>query len=196
MKKTGWFILLVLMCPPSFSAEEAHWLDEYREEVQLFDRHGYRITRYRSPTPENSDDAELLTTEELEQWLRGGDKPLLLDVLPLQTFDGEFIQSEPRFNIPGSMWLPNVGRGELDRDQTSYFREGMLKLTGGDFDCPVVIYCRADCWMSWNAVKRAKSWGYTRLYWYRDGMSGWREAGLDQRESSPEPLKGRESDYK
>jgi PQQ-dependent catabolism-associated CXXCW motif protein len=51
-------------------------------------------------------------------------------------------------------------------------------LTHDQLDQPIVIYCLADCWMSWNAVKRAASYGYTKLYWYRDGTDGWSDAGL------------------
>ena len=39
--------------------------------------------------------------------------------------------------------------------------------------------------MSWNAVKRAASFGYTRLYWYRDGTDGWEAAQLPLAEATP-----------
>ena len=61
------------------------------------------------------------------------------------------------------------------------------RLTGGSKAKPVLFYCLQDCWMSWNAVKRAASWGYTNLYWYRDGVDGWREADLELIEARPEP---------
>jgi rhodanese-related sulfurtransferase len=31
--------------------------------------------------------------------------------------------------------------------------------------------------MSWNAAKRALSYGYTHVFWYRDGSDGWQEIG-------------------
>jgi rhodanese-related sulfurtransferase len=31
--------------------------------------------------------------------------------------------------------------------------------------------------MSWNAAKRALSYGYTNVDWYSDGTDGWQEAG-------------------
>lgn len=183
-----WLLVFTLISAGSLAAAEKHWLDEYRKQEKLFNEEGYRISRYRSPTPESSEDAVRISTQELSDWLGSDDRPVLLDVLPLQTFGTEFVQTEPRLNIPGSMWLPNVGRGELEPWLEAYFKRGLQRLTQGDRTRAVVIYCRADCWMSWNAVKRARAWGYTRLYWYRDGMSGWRDFGLVQQESEPVPL--------
>jgi rhodanese-related sulfurtransferase len=39
--------------------------------------------------------------------------------------------------------------------------------------------------MSWNAAKRAASWGYRRVYWYRDGTDGWEAAKLLLTEAEP-----------
>ena len=50
-----------------------------------------------------------------------------------------------------------------------------------------MIYCQADCWMSWNAAKRALSYGYTNVAWYPDGTEGWERAHLADEESQPEP---------
>jgi PQQ-dependent catabolism-associated CXXCW motif protein len=52
----------------------------------------------------------------------------------------------------------------------------------------VVFYCRAHCWLSWNATKRAASLGWRNAYWYPDGTTGWEEAGLPLQEARPEPL--------
>ena len=32
--------------------------------------------------------------------------------------------------------------------------------------------------MSWNAAKRLAALGYTAVYWYPEGTTGWEEAGL------------------
>jgi rhodanese-related sulfurtransferase len=39
--------------------------------------------------------------------------------------------------------------------------------------------------MSWNAAKRAVSWGYTAVYWYRDGTDGWEAAKLPVENAEP-----------
>ena len=33
-----------------------------------------------------------------------------------------------------------------------------------------MFYCRSDCWLSWNAARRAHQLGYRQLYWYRAGL--------------------------
>jgi PQQ-dependent catabolism-associated CXXCW motif protein len=76
------------------------------------------------------------------------------------------------------VWLPDVGRGELNSQLEFYFRTNLEWATHGRRDTPVIFYCLADCWMSWNATKRAASWGYTQVFWYRDGTDGWAAANL------------------
>ena len=62
------------------------------------------------------------------------------------------------------------------------------KRTGGDAGAPLLFYCVTDCWMSWNAAKRALSWGYTRIYWYRDGIEVWQQFDLPTELVDPIPL--------
>ncbi|WP_286238442.1 rhodanese-like domain-containing protein [Neptuniibacter halophilus] len=158
---------------------------EEMDDLELYTYDGYRLYRYRSPTPASSDYAETLSTAQVVDMLRAERPPLLIDVQPL-TWNRVFIQQEPRRHIPGSVWLPNVGRGELDEDWEHYFSSHLERLTEGNRQREIIIYCRADCWMSWNAVKRASGWGYNRLYWYRDGSDGWIEN--DQKTVQAEPL--------
>jgi PQQ-dependent catabolism-associated CXXCW motif protein len=93
----------------------------------------------------------------------------------------------PRHDIPGSEWLPDVGRGALNPELERYFRDNLVRLTGGDRSKALVFYCLADCWMGWNATKRAAEFGYTNLYWYRDGTDGWERAKLPTAEARPVP---------
>ncbi len=68
--------------------------------------------------------------------------------------------------------------GELSPDFAEYFATELAKLTGGDKAKPVVFYCDANCWMSWNAAKRALTeLGYSHVYWYPEGVQGWKRAG-------------------
>jgi PQQ-dependent catabolism-associated CXXCW motif protein len=50
---------------------------------------------------------------------------------------------------------------------------------------PLVFYCQVDCWMSWNAAKRAIALGYARVHWYPDGTDGWSVANLPLAEAQP-----------
>jgi PQQ-dependent catabolism-associated CXXCW motif protein len=51
----------------------------------------------------------------------------------------------------------------------------------------VVIYCLANCWMSWNAAKRASALGYSNVVWFPEGTDGWLAAGLPLQDAEPEP---------
>ena len=112
--------------------------------------------------------------------------PVLIDVYRRTWLHGQFIDSEAHANLPGSHWLANTGDGELNADWAAYFQKHLHRLSAGDRQRPLVFYCRSDCWLSWNAVKRAARLGYTRLYWYRDGIDAWEAAGLPLSAATPE----------
>ncbi|MDX1605914.1 MAG: PQQ-dependent catabolism-associated CXXCW motif protein [Candidatus Competibacterales bacterium] len=166
----------------------------FAAEAPLFNADGLRSTRYRAPTPATVPHGTVLDTAGLVRLLAEAD-PVLIDVQAvvvrpeLAEFGLSWLPSRPRLHIPGSTWLPNVGYGTLAPRMETYFRDNLARLTGGDRDRPVVIYCVIDCWMSWNAVQRAAGYGYCRLYWYRDGTDGWAEQGLPLVEAEPRPLK-------
>jgi PQQ-dependent catabolism-associated CXXCW motif protein len=63
----------------------------------------------------------------------------------------------------------------------------LQQVTGGDRDKVLVIFCLRDCWMSWNAAKRALAMGYSHLIWYPDGTDGWQEEGLPLEDVQPMP---------
>ena len=45
-------------------------------------------------------------------------------------------------------------------------------------DEAVVIYCHGSrCLRSSKAVKMAVSWGFTNIYYFRDGFPAWKNAG-------------------
>ena len=58
---------------------------------------------------------------------------------------------------------------------SSYFRRGLEAATKGDLSKPIVLFCQRECWMSWNAAKRALAFGYRRVFWFPDGSDGWSE---------------------
>ena len=169
------------------TASTSHWLEAFKDQEELFSFEGYRIIRYRSPTPQGTDGAKTISTQTLQQMLHSDQPPKLLNVQPVRWQHGLFLQQEPFLQIPGSRWTPNVGMGELDEGWEKYFRYHLEVVTNHQQNAALVLYCRADCWMSWNAIKRAASWGYTNLYWYRDGVDGWRDAGLKMHAGTPEP---------
>lgn len=149
---------------------------------------GYRMDRYRAPVPATLAGATVVTTTELAE-LIASVQPVLIDVLPKtrkpkdRTADQLWIEPT-RKNIPGSVWLPNVGYGELSTEFAQYFDAELARLTRGDKSKPVVLYCDANCWMSWNAAKRAiNELGYRQVYWYPEGVQGWSKAGKELAEA-------------
>jgi PQQ-dependent catabolism-associated CXXCW motif protein len=93
---------------------------------------------------------------------------------------------EPHRDLPGSLWLPDVGRGAISPGLDAWFRDRLAAATGKDKSRAVVFYCQKACWMSWNATKRAASYGYRDALWYPEGVDGWKQAGLELREATPE----------
>jgi PQQ-dependent catabolism-associated CXXCW motif protein len=93
-----------------------------------------------------------------------------------------------RDNIEGSFWLANTGYGELSDEFSVFFEDQLAELTEGDASRRLVFYCEADCWMSWNAAKRALSLGYENVAWYPQGTDGWKEAGLPLERAEPVPM--------
>jgi PQQ-dependent catabolism-associated CXXCW motif protein len=150
----------------------------------------YRQSDYRAPTPATLKGARVLTTEEAAAiWRAGG--AAFIDVLPQAPRPAGLPADvvwldKPRFDIPGSVWLPDTGYGELAPIMLDYFRRGLDQALGGR-PLPLVFYCLKDCWMSWNAAKRALALGYSKVAWYPEGADGWAAAGLPLERRTPEP---------
>jgi len=154
----------------------------------------YRTEDYRAPVPDTLSGARVLATRDAEAIWRAK-SGLFVDVLPRPPKPanlpvGTVWRDKPRFNIPGSIWLPDTGYGALAEVTDSYFRQGLLHATGGNRAALIVVYCQTDCWMSWNAAKRTLSYGYTNVAWYPDGTDGWERADLPMAEAQPEPRPG------
>jgi PQQ-dependent catabolism-associated CXXCW motif protein len=96
----------------------------------------------------------------------------------------------PHRAIPGSLWIPDVGLGEVPVSVDDFFRQRLAEATGDHLSRPVVIYCHRSCWLSWNAAKRAISYGYRNVYWYRDGIEGWKAAGYGTAVLEPQVAPG------
>ncbi|MBT3046795.1 MAG: PQQ-dependent catabolism-associated CXXCW motif protein [Candidatus Thiodiazotropha sp.] len=162
-------------------------------ESSLFSSDGYRIDQFRAPVPDSVPSGTTITTEQLQTLHRERDL-LLIDVMPAPVKpkdrpDTLLWLPPARDNIPGSHWLPNVGYGALSDQLERYFKDNLERLSSGDKSREIVLYCLADCWMSWNAARRAATeYGYTNIYWYPDGTTGWEAAGLPVEQSAPIPM--------
>lgn len=84
--------------------------------------------------------------------------------------------------------MANVGLGKLTPELQKYLASNLQRLTGGNLERPIIVFCLADCWMSWNAVQRTAALGYKRIFWYSDGTDGWRDWDRPLEVKLPEPL--------
>ncbi len=163
------------------------------EPEQSFDpATGYRIARYQAAVPESPPSGERVWIDDIDRLARE-QRVVLLDVSPIHGagYDkrtGAWRISKPHETLPGAVWLPEVGRGDIDPAVARYFARALARLTEGDKTRAVVIFCNADCWMSWNAVKRAASFGYTGLKWFPEGTDGWRDFDRAMVPAAPVPL--------
>jgi PQQ-dependent catabolism-associated CXXCW motif protein len=151
--------------------------------------HDYRLDDYNAPTPLTvAGRAAIETAEARRLW--EAHAAIFIDVIaaprrPASLPAGSLWLPPPHRDIPGSLWLPDSGRGALGPEIAAWFRASLARITASRPDAPLVFYCRTDCWLSWNATKRAIEWGYSAAGWYRDGADGWRAASLPLAEAQP-----------
>jgi PQQ-dependent catabolism-associated CXXCW motif protein len=142
---------------------------------------GYRMEEFRTPVPATLNGARVLTDDEAADiWNKNG--AVFIDVYPQAPKPpnlpvGTFWREPVHRSIEGALWLPNVGYGALSASMDDYFRSRLEQISQGERDAALVFFCLKDCWMSWNAAKRALEYGYTNVMWFRDGTDGWQELG-------------------
>lgn len=168
-------------------AAGAHAVDE----GAVAEPEGYRTDEYRAPVPKTLTGALVIGADEAEVLLKAG-SAVFIDVYPRAPKPpnlpaGTVWRDPTHMTIEGAHWLPNVGYGVLSEEFGSYFKTRLARLTDGDRARPVVFFCLKDCWMSWNAGKRALSWGYTNVIWFSEGTDAWQEAGFDLVKATPVP---------
>ncbi|MEM9223948.1 MAG: PQQ-dependent catabolism-associated CXXCW motif protein [Pseudomonadota bacterium] len=142
---------------------------------------GFRSAPYRAPVPATLTGATVLTTDEAHRVWKAGEA-VFVDVLPRPERpedlpEGTLWNPPKRETVPGSFWLPNTGYDKLTPEREAYLVAGLESVSDGNLDAPLVFMCRSECWMSWNAAKRALNLGYTNVNWFPDGTDGWTEDG-------------------
>jgi PQQ-dependent catabolism-associated CXXCW motif protein len=151
----------------------------------------YRLEDYRAATPATLSGARVVTTAEAHR-LWAEKQAVFIDVLPQAPRPANLPENvlwrdKPRYDIPGSIWLPDTGYGALAPEVEHYLFDGLARASGRDKGRPILFYCQRDCWMSWNAAKRALEAGYINVIWFPDGTEGWSEEHYPFEERRPEP---------
>jgi PQQ-dependent catabolism-associated CXXCW motif protein len=163
----------------------------FAEEAAPAEPPGYRLDKFREPVPATLAGATVIdTARAFELW--SAKQAVFIDAMARPP-KPEGLPREvrwrdaPRSDIPGSIWLPGTGYGELAPETQRYFEQGLARATANDKAKPLVFYCLANCWMSWNAAKRALNLGYASVFWYPDGTDGWGRAEHPLEPRDPEP---------
>ena len=143
---------------------------------------GYRMGDYRAPVPALAPGATTVDVEAVRALIAEGNV-VLIDVLPRPPRPAGLPATtvwapKPRRSLPGAVWLPNVGFGELSDDMHRYFSGHLKRLATEMPGARLVIFCEPNCWMSWNAARRAADWGYEPVFWFPEGAEGWKAAGF------------------
>jgi len=180
------FVALLFACSVASAAMSV------ADEIVFDPVTGYRVARYRSPTPENVPGGKRIMAADVPE-LIAAQRALLVDVMPSEggrpePKSGQWYLLKPHHNIAGSTWLTDVGQGVLSPEHSRYFAENLARLTNGDVSRAIIFYCKADCWMAWNAVRRAAALGYQNIYWLSEGTDGWTDWGGNLVEAKPEPF--------
>ncbi|MGH7041848.1 MAG: PQQ-dependent catabolism-associated CXXCW motif protein [Acetobacteraceae bacterium] len=151
---------------------------------------GYRMGHYHAPTPHTLRGGRVVTTAQAARLWRDK-RAAFIDVLPQaprpSLAPGTIWHRAPHRNIPGSLWLPDTGYGALAPRTLAYFKRGLAQAKQGDQHRLLVFYCKPECWMSWNAAKRALSLGDAPVAWYPGGAEAWHKAGLPLAVTTPVP---------
>jgi PQQ-dependent catabolism-associated CXXCW motif protein len=151
---------------------------------------GYWEGNVDAPTPSTLHGGRVIHVEEVEALLRQG-KAVVIDVSNTPRRPAELAPGAPWLPLahralPDALWLPGVGAGALIREVDDFYRRRLERATAGNVDVPLVVYCHENCWLSWNAAKRAIGYGYRSVFWFPDGIEGWTAAGRQTKVAAPE----------
>lgn len=135
-----------LLCPSLTALSLCLLLGVAHAEGPLFSAEGYRISLYRSPTPDQAPGASIIDTAGLQTLLGQTPRPLLIDVYRRQWLHERFIEDQPHENLPGSHWLANTGDGDLTPAWQAYFARNLQTLTVSfTFVLPLIYAIKHRC---------------------------------------------------
>lgn len=147
----------------------------------LFDAEGYRSARYRSAVAADPAPARRIVLSDALALAPGADA-LFIDVMPVESgvrdaSSGVWRLSDQHLTIPGAQWHPETGRAPVDPVLWQALEAAILAHREGAADHPVILFCRIDCWMSWNVARRLARHGFAGVFWLAEGTDGWHGAG-------------------
>lgn len=184
-------LLAAGLCAPAFAQEPGE---------PDFDAQGYRARRYRAPVDRLPTPARRIPLAGALK-LRPGRDALFVDVLPVDggyrdPATGLWRLSQSHATVPGALWHPETGRSPVDPVLWRGLVEAIASARArsaraGRPHLPVVLFCRTDCWMGWNAARRLASSGLRHVRWLAEGIEGWHEAGRELADAQPVAIASR-----
>jgi len=149
--------------------------------AQEFDAEGYRMARYRAPVAADPAPARRIVIDDALALAPGRDA-LFLDVMPVEggvrdDATGVWRLSSGHETIAGAQWHPETGRSPVDQLLWQALVDAIATSRKDHPDLPVIVFCREDCWMSWNAARRLATQGIEKVFWLAEGTDGWHAAG-------------------
>ena len=117
---------------------------------------------------------DLVTTEELKQWIDDGKDVVIVDTMPYEeSYKKQHLPGAEQFLFP----IPDMTEWDL-KETAGKTQQDFINLLGDDKDKPVVIYCGfVKCTRSHNGAAWAKKLGYSNVYRYPGGVFAWKGAG-------------------
>lgn len=151
---------------------------------------GYRTGVLRAATPATLSGARVLDVPALEAAV--AERAILIDVGPAPVkpddFPADRVWLPTHRSIPGAAWLPGAGLGDdLPAEREALLLGQVAELTGGDRGRAIVVFCKPDCWASWNVGKRLVRAGYTGVAWFPGGVEAWQ---VDHPTAPVKPMPG------
>ncbi len=152
---------------------------------------GFRMGEYRAAVPASVAGGIVVHAAALRD-LQRRSQVVLIDVYPAPRrppgtqADSPWLPPAHR-DLPDSLWWPDVGLGAIPSTLEAGFRRRLGEVAGSEAGKLLVFYCKADCWLSWNATKRAAAYGH-KVGWFPEGADGWQANGWPMQSAKPEFL--------
>lgn len=187
-RRSGWLALVLLWAAlPAAAFGQARALARTSEAD--FDAEGYRAARYRAPVDRLPAPARRIALDRALRWHARGEA-LFVDVLPVEggfrdPLTGRWRLSLPHATIPGAQWHPETGRAAPDPVLWREVESAVKAARKARPRLSIVVFCRADCWMGWNAARRLARGGVARVYWLAEGIDGWNASGRPLDDARP-----------
>ncbi len=190
--RAGLLVLALLAASPAWAEAQGRGANE--AVAADFDLAGYRAARYRAPVDRAPHPARRIALDKALR-LHGDGRALFIDVLPVEggyrePVSGTWQLSQRHATISGAQWHPETGRAAPDPVLWRALASAVTAARKDHPRLPVVLFCRSDCWMGWNAARRLARGGVAHVYWLAEGIDGWNGAGRALLDAEPVTVAG------